>query len=665
MIKSKAHFQWGGIRVIRSLFVPAFAVAALISPLPTEAQAQALKTSIEDYGKLPAVEDVAISPSGNRYAILSADKGVRAIRVIENGKIIKAFGVDDAKIRYLYWATENLVMVTLTRTEKLSREFTTDKAEFARTLFIDLAGGPTRLLFEKQKDIAPATFGFYGIREIAGKRYGFFGGVPLAAEKYSSNMTDYVFKGGAPGLYRVDFSDLSVKKMAAPRSDDETQDWIVNGQGEIAATLFMKSSGDWRIVNAESSVIARGKQLYGSIDVDALGRGSQSVIYSEAGGENGDYQYFEIPLAGGERKPLFDGGSPESFYRNHMTAEIIGYKLRDAEPYFYDEAIGQRRKKIGKAFPKLNHQIKDYDDSFSRIVVSTSGTGDSGTWWQVDAVALKASPLGYERPNIYPDDVGPISTVSYKAADGLEMDGILTLPAGREAKNLPAIMLPHGGPHSHDEAAFDWWAQAFAAKGYAVFQPNFRGSTNRGANFVSAGYGEWGKKMQTDISDGLKHLATQGIVDSKRVCIVGASYGGYAALAGVTIQQGIYRCAVSVAGVSDLPMLVNSENEASGGNDMLRRGLKRQIGSGKDIKEVSPRKFAAQADAPVLLIHGKDDTVVLLKQSEVMADALKDAGKPYELIVLKGEDHYLSLGDTRMQMLQATLGFVEKHNPPN
>ncbi|MEO0644525.1 MAG: prolyl oligopeptidase family serine peptidase, partial [Pseudomonadota bacterium] len=162
------------------------------------------------------------------------------------------------------------------------------------------------------------------------------------------------------------------------------------------------------------------------------------------------------------------------------------------------------------------------------------------------------SIVGFERPAIQGMAIGKVSTFSYEAQDGLEIRGILTLPPGREATDLPVIILPHGGPTAHDVERFDWWAQAFASRGYAILQPNFRGSTGRGVAFVEAGDGEWGKKMQTDKSDGLMALAERGIVDPSRACIVGASYGGYAALAGVTLQQGIYRCAVSVNGVTEL-----------------------------------------------------------------------------------------------------------------
>jgi dipeptidyl aminopeptidase/acylaminoacyl peptidase len=224
-------------------------------------------------------------------------------------------------------------------------------------------------------------------------------------------------------------------------------------------------------------------------------------------------------------------------------------------------------------------------------------------------------------------------------------------------------MLPHGGPHSHDIEEFDWWAQAFASRGYAVFQPNFRGSTNRDLAFELAGHGEWGRKMQSDISDGLAELVRRGIVDPERACIVGASYGGYAALAGVTLQQGLYRCAVSVAGIGDVSMMFRTENTEGGYWGMLKRSLLEELGPRSGFGEISPRRFADRADAPILLIHGRNDTVVAFEQSAKMADALKDAGKPHRLVELREEDHWLSRPATRLQMLEEAVAFVAEHNP--
>jgi dipeptidyl aminopeptidase/acylaminoacyl peptidase len=305
----------------------------------------------------------------------------------------------------------------------------------------------------------------------------------------------------------------------------------------------------------------------------------------------------------------------------------------------------------------------DQNHAFDRLLVQTDGIGDAGTWWIVDIKTGDAEPIGYSYP-IAPADVGAVSVVQYKAGDGLDLNGILTLPAGLEPKNLPVVIFPHGGPTARDYADFDFWAQAVASRGYAVFQPNFRGSAGFGDAFQKAGRGEWGRKMQTDVSDGLAELARRGIADPKRACIMGASYGGYSALAGVTVQQGLYRCAVAVAGIGDLLEMYKTEVTGSGGDRTLIRALRDEIGSGRDMKEVSPIRFVNRADAPILLIHGKDDIVVKYSQSVEMAEALREAGKPVEFVTLAGEDHWLSRGATRLQMLQAIIAFIERHNPP-
>jgi dipeptidyl aminopeptidase/acylaminoacyl peptidase len=255
-------------------------------------------------------------------------------------------------------------------------------------------------------------------------------------------------------------------------------------------------------------------------------------------------------------------------------------------------------------------------------------------------------------------------------ADGLDITGYLTVPGGKAAKNLPLVVLPHGGPEGRDTLGFDWWSQALASRGYAVLQPNFRGSEGFGWKFVQAGFGQWGKAMQTDLSDGVRILAKQGTIDPKRVCIVGASYGGYAALAGATMDPGVYRCAASVAGPADLKrMLVDSNSRFESSNNSTLRYWLRFMGADglkdPDLAAISPAKMADKVEIPLLLIHGKDDTVVPYVQSTIMASAMKKAGKPVELVTLTGEDHWLSRGATRLQMLTSVVDFLEKNNPPN
>ena len=232
---------------------------------------------------------------------------------------------------------------------------------------------------------------------------------------------------------------------------------------------------------------------------------------------------------------------------------------------------------------------------------------------------------------------------------------------------MPLVVLPHGGPASRDLPNFDWWAQAIASRGYAVLQVNFRGSDGFGSEFERAGYGEWGRKMQTDLSDGVRYLAAQGTIDPKRVCITGASYGGYAAMAGPTLDRGVYRCAVAVAGVSDLGRMIAHASYAQGRSAFRywKRFMGAESASDPKLDEISPAKLAARSDAPILLIHGVDDTVVPYEQSQIMADALRKAGKPVAFVTMKGEDHWLSKGATRLEMLTATVAFLEMHNPPN
>ena len=373
-----------------------------------------------------------------------------------------------------------------------------------------------------------------------------------------------------------------------------------------------------------------------------------------------------MPLAGGEAKEVFAHVDIDRVYIDRNDGTLLGYLQgtgRTPKPVFFAPEHQAVLDKLYQAFPKLKLTIVDWTPNFSHFIVLVRGNGESGTYYIVDIENLKADQAGFERPAIFPRHVGPISTIAYKAADGLDLDGILTLPPGREAKNLPVILYPHGGPTAHVEETFNWWAQAFASRGYAVFQPNFRGSTNRDDAFRRAGDGEWGRKMQTDISDGLAELVRQGIADPKRACIMGASYGGYAALAGVTLQQGLYRCSVAVAPVSDLNDMYWTNYRESGRSKMLRRNYQRILGDESKFDEVSPRKHAAQADAPILLIHGKDDTVVAFRQSDKMADALSLAGRPHELVVLRDEDHWLSKSETRKQMLEEAMRFVQKYNP--
>jgi dipeptidyl aminopeptidase/acylaminoacyl peptidase len=324
--------------------------------------------------------------------------------------------------------------------------------------------------------------------------------------------------------------------------------------------------------------------------------------------------------------------------------------------------------KIVKAFPGETVSLASWSDDRSKVILLVEGPKNGAAYYLLDRTTRQASWLFDKFEGVAPEDYNEVRVIRYAAADGMTIPAYLTLPRGRPEKNLPLIVLPHGGPEARDDPGFDWWAQAIASLGYAVLQPQYRGSSGISAGFVQAGFGQWGRKMQTDLSDGVHYLAQSGMIDPARVGIVGASYGGYAAMAGVTLQSGIYRCAVSVAGVSDLREHLLEVAQATGTTEnSTRRYYLRFLGA-KDrgdpvLDQISPARHADKLSAPLLLIHGSIDTVVQPAQSKTMQQAAARAGKTVQLVTLQGEDHNLFKSATRLQMLQAMADFLKANLP--
>jgi len=651
----------------------AAASAVILAMLTTPAEAA--PPPLDAYGNLPEVEQMSLSQSGQMLAIVATTSGERKVIVTDaenRAKLVAKIG--DAKFRGMDWAGDDFVVLYTSTTTRLEEGFTTDRTEAWGGTILPANGGPIQRIFSGSSQVVDAIKGRYGLRKVDGEWAGFFAGYKLLRNNGNIHnrldQHDAVLASTRPFLFKVTLADNKARQVAQSAREDHWRGWLVDETGNVKAYLdYSDLDYSWELFGEGNRSLAKGKVPHGDgkgvggIGLVAFGPDGKSVIYA-ADDEERTAHWYEVSLVGGPPKEFLPKEGVNRFYTDPRTGRYVGYRSTDSgELHFVNPAWQKTITKIEKAFPNLNVSFEDWTPDFKTVLVRTDGNKDSGTWYVVDLADHRAAAVGYERPPITPDQVGAISTVEYKAADGLEMDGVLTLPPGKDPRNLPVILLPHGGPHAYDKPEFDWWAQAFASRGYAVFQPNFRGSTNRGQAFIDAGYNQWGRKMQTDISDGLAELARRGIVDPKRACIVGGSYGGYAALAGVTLQQGLYRCAVSVAGVSDLKMMYAADNAAAGYSESNWLELKRFLGDPSTYSDYSPRRHAAEADAPILLIHGKDDTRVDPKQSEVMADALKDAGKPYEFVVLDGEDHFLSRSATRNQMLSDTMAFVQKYNP--
>jgi dipeptidyl aminopeptidase/acylaminoacyl peptidase len=341
-------------------------------------------------------------------------------------------------------------------------------------------------------------------------------------------------------------------------------------------------------------------------------------------------------------------------------ASYIGDKF---EYTYFDPSREQVQRGIEAAFPGTDAHAVSTSLAGDKMIVRSDAPKRPPTYYFLDRSTHQATKIASEYPALESDDLGEMRSYPYRARDGLAISAYLTLPPGRGSKDLPLIVMPHGGPDARDWLRFDWWVQFLANRGYAVFQPNFRGSKGYGRAFTDAGLHQWGLKMQDDITDGVKKLIADGVADPKRICIVGASYGGYAALAGATFTPDLYSCAVSFAGIGDLDRMLawwgarrGTINTSDASFWISRVGDPSE--DADRIAATSPALHADQVKIPILLMHGANDTTVPIEQSEIERDALERAGKKVEFVKFDTDDHYFSLAATRIGMLTELQKFL-------
>lgn len=655
---------------VSSVRFPVAVAAALMLAFSAAARAQTPAQTpppLNAYGALPAVEHARISPSGDRLALVTVAGDDRVLVVLDPhaGQILGRIEVGLAKVRDLTWIGENNLMITTTSTQSLS-ELGGRRGELRLGQIYDIERRRLASVLHNASGVTPLLAGAVEVRRLPEGEVAFVRAFSFGADRTS--------------LYRLD--PATGRGREAVRLSDDIRGLVLDAQAQpVASSTYVQASGRWglgfwngRSFDEVWSTVAPLDPPY----IMGLGRDGQSVLVSarrddsqSTTDENGAV-VFEVNAAG-TWTPMPLGGRVYPLY--HPVTEALFGSARstdDGTQYrFLDPVAAATWTTVSDALDGRAPDLSDWSDDMQTVLAYTSGPGDSGSYHLFDLERRTMNVVGQAYPSITGDLVGKVTPIAYDAADGLKIHGYLTLPPGADSpRGLPLVVLAHGGPASHDVMGFDWWAQAMASRGYAVLQANFRGSTGYGRAFLEAGYGEWGRKMQTDLSDGVRYLAGQGIIDPARVCIVGASYGGYAAMAGPTLDRGVYRCAVSVAGVSDLRRMVESEaRDAARPNNETVRYWNRFMGASRlgdrAIDALSPARLADQADAPILLIHGKDDTVVPIEQSRLMAEALQRAGKSHEFIELQGEDHWLSRAETRQRMLAETVRFLQAYNPAN
>jgi pimeloyl-ACP methyl ester carboxylesterase len=617
------------------------------------------ETPLEVYGRLPYLEDLALSPDGKyiAFTLTTAEDREVIILSLADLKIIDSLNIGKVKLRNTMWA-DNTHLLFETSITDLPEELTGAKAEFFMLRSYDI-------VTHKSNNPIHATSNFPVMNVIIGN--------PMIRNIGDQTLIYvegiYITDRTMPALFKLNLSNGSAQM--AEMGTRESCGWLVDENGMvIASQTYNETNRRWGLwIQKEGRLVETVSGLaeieYPTITGFAPMGNSLWVRTLDQDELTWKSLSRETGILG---EPVSEAKDFATVMSDPYTDRIIGGRPKQGESdfIFFDKQRQAIWKSVQSYFPGEHVDFISASRDFKKIAILVEGPKHGYTYLVADVAAGNFISVG----NVYQNltQIAEVRSFTYAAQDGMPIQAFLTLPIKRNARNLPLVVLPHGGPAASDTGRFDWWAQALAAQGYAVLQPNYRGSA-LGWKFKSAGFGEWGRKMQTDLSDGARQLIKDGIVDANRVCIVGASYGGYAALAGATLDAGIYRCSVSVAGISDLRKYLKWANSGQKKDSLEMRYWDRYYGASSPddpvLKTLSPLIYAGEIAIPILLIHGRDDTVVPFEQSKLMADALKRLKKPVELVILKNEDHWLSRGDTRLQMLEATVKFLRENNPPD
>jgi dipeptidyl aminopeptidase/acylaminoacyl peptidase len=659
----------GEIMSIARLVACALAVAgALFAVLPAVA-----KPPLEAFGDQPTIRAMQISPDGARLAFINLTGGKEMLVLVDlaTGKRTNLIDATNIKARSIRFINEDYVL--LYGSKSLNARPSRDLAEMSGAFSVNLKTA-------KAEQLLPA--GETGLLQSGV-------GDVLAVDKDGKHIYTDAF-AASPGAGRgsntawVSFDlikinlDTGLKTGPGVKGAKGTRAWITDSQGKPLARL---DAGD---VSLEREIFGytdgKSKAIYSTADVlsevsiAGVKEGGGAIMIVDRRDGSKFRALYEMSLADGKiTGPVVS--HPDADVegvitdRSHVVKGVVfsGFKPRYE---FFDKTLNADVAGVQKLFPDEAVAIASWSDDWSKILFLVQGGKFPSQYLMGDRAKGKMDVVAQLRVGLTEADVGQVAAIRYTARDKLPIPALITWPASvaeADRKKLPLIVMPHGGPEVHDRIEFDWLAQFFANEGYMVLQPQFRGSDGFGVDFRNAGHGQWGRAMQHDISDGLAALVASGWVDPARVCIVGWSYGGYAALAGATLTPELYKCAVSVAGVADLPEMLSWERR-DGVKTPSYIYWRSRIGDPATdldkIKAVSPAQQVANVRAPVLLIHGSQDTTVPIEQSTIMERALKQAGKQVKLVRITGDDHSLVTSENRRAALTEISAFLAQHLGP-
>lgn len=606
------------------------------------------------FGALPKAGIGRLSPDGKHLAVVQPTNGRDVVAIYDLTKMNvppHTVALEEARAENILWPNNDRLICVFRA--NLKQKWSKDIYSWSRSISVDVNGEHAALLMHDQPFL---KFNLSGSM-IEG----------LSAEDpnhiYMAAFLRHDREASAD-LFRVDVTSGDSDRVLL--GSPQTNQYLMDGHGHVLGQVQQYSDLTDHVFIAGKDVFSFDAKGGRGLAIDGLTAGDNPSFVVRKVSPQGTTGLYPWTPSGGYGAALFENPNYDldDTIADERTDRIIGVTyIDDTEKVKYFDPNMQRiQTSLEKAFPGQTVSILSKDDAGTEYVIRTEGPRNPPVLSLFTTSNHQVNIIQEAYDSLAPGDLGEVRSYPFKARDGLDIHAYLTLPPGRSPHSLPTVIFPHGGPEDRDRISFDWWAQFMASRGYAVLQPNYRGSSGYGWDFVKAGDGEWAGKVQYDVQDGIKKLIADGIADPKKICIVGASYGGYMALAGATFSPDLYQCAVSYAGVSDLAHDIYTGTTFESENISI---WKRRMGVGlkgsPDLDDQSPAMHADQVKIPILLIHSEKDVTVPIEQSEIEEKALKRAGKNVEFVRLAGDDHYLELADARIRMLKELDRFLAAH----
>lgn len=637
-------------------FAAAFAAAIIAVPLSaqTPAPVAAERLPIDALAEPPFLSAPLLSPDGNRIAaqLTTRDKNWIGIWDLQAGAGAqpRLFAPDDADVRWLRWAGVDRLLIGV----QLTREVYGIEVPITRIIALDMTNWQATALATGR--------GLLGDDVVFVDPQGAY--VLVSSQRTADEY---------PGVLRIDLA--TGRSTVVERPHIGIWNWFADRSGVIRAgvdysndriKLYYRAGPDQPLRRIDSR---RYPQDGSVIDmIRFVSNTDHGVVVTNA--VTGRFAVYDYDFATDTR-----GAAIFEHPQADVTAAIMGedghvdgvaYEDDRRRIEWLNPELRRLQGVIDRALPNKVNLIVNRSDQGNRILIWSSAADDPGTYFVYDRPSRRIEAFASPYGRLIDRAFAPVRPVTFRARDGAEIPAYLTLPAGRPGRDLPLILMPHGGPFARDSWDFDPWVQFLASRGYAVLQVNFRGSTGYGRAYVERGFGQWGSGMIDDLEDGVDWLAGQGTIDPHRVCVMGASYGGYAALWAPIRHPDRYRCAISLAGVTDVRAILRYDNRFVIAPRYTREWRRRVQGEeGTDLAAISPLQQAARLRTPALIAHGDRDRNVPVSHSRNLVRALARAGTNanVESVFYPEAAHGFSRPQDSADFLRRVEAFLARHNP--